>query len=486
MSKVVIEKREVYKYPETAPFRPSNKYPEYPFGDTVLDSNEVYDMVRDGFRLLGYDAENFGKKEWNPLGELISPGDNVLLKPNMVMDVNPTGEGEECLYTNPAVVAAVLDYVYIALQGKGRIVVGDAPMQECNFERLINKSGYAKLMLWCKENYKGIDIQLVDFRDVKSTGERGIYKYNFASESTGIVIDLAEESEFADMDEYKQKHIRITNYDPAILKKHHNNGRHEYYVSKYVLESAVIINMPKPKTHRKAGVTIALKNLVGINARKECLPHHTNGSINEGGDAYLNKSFFKKMANVCWDHRNKEAMTNCNIIAAKIWNFMGKVSSKIAKYSAEDFFTEGSWYGNHTISKTILDLNKILFYADKTGIMQEKKQRKYLIVADMIISGEKDGPVRPSPKDVGIIAIGENPYDFDRVIARLMGADINRIPTLNQFVGCRSKYIITDSGETIILSNDGALNRKTEKELPEEAVMYFVPTSGWKEVFQTK
>lgn len=77
MSKVVIEKREVYKYPETVPFRPSKKYPEYPFGDAISDSNEVYDMVRDGFRLLGYDAENFGKKEWNPLGEIISPGDNV-------------------------------------------------------------------------------------------------------------------------------------------------------------------------------------------------------------------------------------------------------------------------------------------------------------------------------------------------------------------------------------------------------------------------
>lgn len=192
------------------------------------------------------------------------------------------------------------------------------------------------------------------------------------------------------------------------------------------------------------------------------------------------------MANICWDHKNKKAMANCNIIAAKAWNFMGKVSSKIAKYSAEDFYTEGSWYGNHTISKTILDLNKILFYADKMGIMQEKKQRKYLVAADMIIFGEKDGPVRPSPKEVGIIAMGENPYDFDRVIARLMGADINRIPTLNQFVGYGSKYAITDAEGTIIFSNDSALNRKTEEDFPEEAVMYFVPTSGWKEAFRTK
>lgn len=30
----------------------------------------------------------------------------------------------------------------------------------------------------------------------------------------------------------------------------------------------------RPKTHRKADVTIFLRNLVGINANKEFLPHH--------------------------------------------------------------------------------------------------------------------------------------------------------------------------------------------------------------------
>lgn len=93
MSKVVIEKRKVYQYPSIAPFRASKSYPEYMFKDMTAEDNEVYDMVRNSFKILGYDAENFGKKEWNPLGKIISPGDKVLLKPNMVMDVNPTGGG---------------------------------------------------------------------------------------------------------------------------------------------------------------------------------------------------------------------------------------------------------------------------------------------------------------------------------------------------------------------------------------------------------
>ena len=32
-----------------------------------------------------------------------------------------------------------------------------------------------------------------------------------------------------------------------------------------------------------------------------------------------------------------------------------------------DTIEEGNWYGNNTISKTIVDINKILMYADKDG-----------------------------------------------------------------------------------------------------------------------
>ncbi|SFB14023.1 hypothetical protein SAMN05216587_11543 [Selenomonas ruminantium] len=47
-------------------------------------------------------------------------------------------------------------------------------------------------------------------------------------------------------------------------------------------------------------------------------------------------------------------------------------------------YWNGSWYGNDTIWRTIADLNHILYYANKEGKLQEKRQRKVLIVADMI------------------------------------------------------------------------------------------------------
>lgn len=53
--------------------------------------------------------------------------------------------------------------------------------------------------------------------------------------------------------------------------------------------------MPKPKAHRKAGITGAMENLVGINGSKDWLPHHRRGSKFDRGDEYLNRNLFKEI-----------------------------------------------------------------------------------------------------------------------------------------------------------------------------------------------
>jgi hypothetical protein len=53
-----------------------------------------------------------------------------------------------------------------------------------------------------------------------------------------------------------------------------------------VLSADLVVNLPKLKTHKKTGVTLALKNLVGINGDKNWLPHHSQGSVEKGGDEY--------------------------------------------------------------------------------------------------------------------------------------------------------------------------------------------------------
>lgn len=121
--KVVLVKTNCYEYPKTYSFRPSIKYPEYIFDEISNEKNYIYDMFRETLKLYGYDEGNYNTSQWNPLGELIIPGNTVLIKPNLVMDKNRISEnGTDCLFTHPSVVAAVIDYICIAFSQSGGVV----------------------------------------------------------------------------------------------------------------------------------------------------------------------------------------------------------------------------------------------------------------------------------------------------------------------------------------------------------------------------
>lgn len=493
-SKIIIAKTEVYDYYRVPPFRPTDLFPETPFSEVGKGKNTIYPLVRNGFYMMGYDIENYGTASWNPLGNIITPGDTVVLKPNMVMDVNLfKEEGTDCLYTQPSIVAAVLDYIVIALKGKGTIIVGDAPMQECNFKKLVEESGYLKLIEYLKSKVNGtmIKISLVDFRELRSLNINGIHysttdKYEFSG-SGATIVNLDDDSEFAGMNDYEYDNIRITNYDPNLLKEHHNREINEYKVSKEILSADVIINMPKPKVHRKGGVTIALKNLVGINCRKEYLPHHTNGSKEEGGDEYLNRSWAKRLSDKLLDKRNYHMQTSKNYKKAILYKYLARSVGVLIRLTQKDDYSEGSWFGNDTISRTLVDLNKILLYADKNGVMQLSKQRKTVIVADMIISGEKEGPVAPSPKEVGMIVLGNDPVCFDEAVATLMGAKLEYIHSIKRARSLKGKYAITPCDSMpVLISNSPQYNNKTLCQLSDEDLLYFIPTSGWVKAFKEK
>lgn len=379
-------------------------------------------------------------------------------------------------------VAPVIDFVLKALEGHGEIVVGDAPMQECNFEKLIAESHFKELIEFYKSK-TSVKVSLIDFRDLHSYLRHGMNYSYLNAKTSGILVNLGKESEFNGADEYYFDHLRITNYDPAILKTHHNAEMHEYYVNQNILHADVIINMPKPKTHRKAGVTIALKNLVGMSARKEYLPHHTNGSKKEGGDEYLYSSLLKRMKDKMLDKRNYYMQTKKAYLRAWELQQIIRALNLFIRITAKDHYVEGNWYGNDTISKTIIDLNKILFYADKEGHLCKEKQRKYFIVADMIISGEKEGPIMPSAKNVGIIAMGFNPVCFDEAIATLMGAKPDSIPTLSRARNIKSINQLVGNERPFLISNDVRWNQKNIEDLTEKDKLYFQPSEGWKEVF---
>ncbi len=403
------------------------------------------------------------------------PDMKVLIKPNLVMDDNQNKRGgNDCLYTQPEIVKAVIDFVLLKTSGKVKITVGDAPMQECKFN---NFYSYWKMVDEYKN--KGVDIQLVDFRELKAIVVGGVHVAEVKKNAYGSIINLGSDSEFFGIDNNTAQKLRITNYDPSILPLHHKGDIQEYYISNYVLDADLIFNLPKPKSHRKAGATISLKNLVGINTRKEFLPHHTQGSLQEGGDEYPEKNRIKAIQSKLFDKKNfYEAQKK--YMLARIIRGEIKILSLFLRKGRASYF-EGSWFGNHTISRTIADLNKIVFYADKNGKICNQKQRHMIILGDMIVSGEKEGPVFPSPKNVGLIIGGLNPVCFDEVVSTIMGYDYHKIPTIVNARELTSKLKIVEKDVfPIIVSDRDEWNNILLKNIPDSLIFHFEPSSGWK------
>ena len=108
--KIAIIKDEKINYNTNAPFNPDSKYPEYPFNE-LDEENIIYREIRNLFIKLEMDKENIGKKTWNPLGDIIKPGDNVLIKPNFVLDHNYIPEyGTECMITNGSIIRVCIRF----------------------------------------------------------------------------------------------------------------------------------------------------------------------------------------------------------------------------------------------------------------------------------------------------------------------------------------------------------------------------------------
>lgn len=428
----IVNDNECISYPSSMDsFSPDICYPEYPWGkDTISkQSNNVYHMVRSCFELAGYDKDNFGTPEWNPLGEFIKPGDMVLIKPNWVEHKNKNQEVNDnlaCLVTQPSIARAVIDYAAIALKGAGTIIIADAPMQGCNLQEMFRITGYDKLFSF----YNGkIDLQVADLRKYSVSAKvNGVYsKPVMTKETSGCIrVSLGKSSMHSEKDT-EDPEYKVSDYMQIQTKEYHSKGKHDYDINKLALQADVIINLPKPKTHRLAGMTASIKNFVGVTYDKVCLPHRIEKDKQHGGDAYLKKSVWKQFMHE-FDEKRTYASKNGKYGRAKFNDILMKACYVIGSVTSKDKYRIGSWYGNDTIWRTSVDLNYILLHADKTGGIHSDVQRKIITIADMIICGQKEGPVAPTPKQLGMIMMSENGLLFDRVMCEIMGFNHKKLP----------------------------------------------------------
>jgi len=392
---------------------PAEAYPECPY--PVGPANPVYALVRNLFRAMRLDAGRFGTRFWNPLGEFLQPGQRVTVKPNLVYHEHYTGGQLHWVVTDPRVIRAVCDYVFLAIGPDGELILGDAPLQSADWDlicrrlRLFDLPGF-----YARHGFKLI---LRDFRTLHTVNVRGLKcrPRQLPGDPLGYcAVDFGASSLHSGRE---WERFRVTNYDPQTMRAHHNAQRHEYLIAGSVLESAAIINLPKLKTHRKSGLTGPLKNMVGINGCKDWLPHHSTGSVPSGGDEYSGESTWKKLSS--WLVEREE--TAPSTVEKFSWNAARRVVYRTGAAVSPDRSWEGSWFGNDTLWRTILDLNRAALYADSNGILRDTPQRRIFTITDAILAGEGEGPMAPEPVPVGCLLAAHHPLAAEFAAVRLAG-----------------------------------------------------------------
>ena len=447
----VLRNKEI-NYPECPPFNPPKPFPEYSIQSDFDKSNIVYSMIRKSLYLLGLDKENFGEKHWNPLKTIINLGDTVVIKPNFVTDLNRDIKGingQLALVTHGSVLRPIIDYAYKACGEDGKIIIADTPLEESrenSFSNILNFTGTEKTIKFLKS--QGVPVETIDLRnriEVKKFGLRRQKK--MIGDPLGYsIIDLGTDSEYCKINEdYKKFETGAW----INVSKYHNKEHNLYSIANTILSADVIINVPKMKTHKKSGVTLSLKNVMGISNRKDWIPH--------------------------WRRRCDEYYTNdstINDLLKTIYSipFCSPFISRVITKFDIKLKGQGNWYGNDTIWRASTDLNKILFFADKEGNMQSTRQREYITIIDGIIAGEKESPLSPTPKFFGTIVAGFDPVAVDTVCCKVMKINPYKIKKITGSINL-DKYNFSRlrNLEDITVVGDSIINIAEE----------FILPSGW-------
>jgi uncharacterized protein (DUF362 family) len=426
-------------------FSPDRAWPEYRLEHLSRKPNPVYGAVRQCFADAGLDEEHFGQPTWNPLGRYISPGDRVFLLCNFVYQkVRSNSDAKlfaKC--THGSVIRAVMDYALIALKGNGSIAFGNAPLQSCKWSQVTQQSGARRVEeFYAKFNREGIGVSLVDLRQhIMHRGALGDVTTEFHADGGEhcVEVELATDSLLDQLyTSGPQPRFRVLDYDPRRIERCHERGRHTYIINRRIIESDVIISIPKLKTHEKVGITCGIKGCVGTVAHKDCLAHHRYGSPKRGGDEYPNTLVGLE----CISALHDRAYSSESGLLRSVMHSTDYFSRKVIRRFTRAF--SGSWPGNDTCWRMAVDLARIVKYADKTGKLRSDAQRTHLLFTDGIIGGEGNGPLSPRPLHLGYLSFSDDVVVGDYVNALAMGFDPQKISMLREAVKLE-KYPLTDT-----------------------------------------
>ncbi|MFH2001179.1 MAG: DUF362 domain-containing protein [Planctomycetota bacterium] len=408
----------------------------------------------------------------------VRPGDCVVIKPNLIKEHKENDENEwRSVITSPDLIRDVCDYVCQRLDRSGRVILCDAPQTDSSFEKIAARLGLHEIARACSEAYK-IEVQVLDLRNEEWTNEGGVIvnRRKLAGDPNGtIAFDLGRRSLF--YNHRGEGRYYGADVDTQEVNRFHCKEKHEYLICATPVLADLFINMPKLKTHKKTGVTLSLKNLVGINADKNRLPHHTDGSPGTGGDQFPEKTL-GSASELMLARGYRKMLCAFPWLGRSVGKAARKVGLKIFG-NGEAVIRNGNWYGNDTAWRMVLDLNRCLLYGNPDGTFRDHSPKRNYSVIDGTIGMEGSGPMQGDPVRSNVVIGGSDPAAVDMVAARVMGFDWRKIPVIHEAFAPGPMPISSALPSEVTVISDVEAWNGPYLEVEKREFLRFKPHFGW-------
>jgi hypothetical protein len=208
-----------------------------------------------------------------------------------------------------------------------------------------------------------------------------------------------------------------------------------------------------------------MQNIIGAHVSKDYLPHFVPGGPRRGGDEFSSDSFHQTVVRGARDFFYRHPAL------APVHRILKRAATSVEKRRAETgegSSYAGAWHGNDTVWRTIVDINRVLTFANVDGAMQDVPQRNVVYVVDGICGMEGEGPLKGLDKPVGLLAMGDDPVEFDAKLAHIMGFDPATVPHIGYWREPRALSI-------------GAYPHQLQADLGGVPRFAFAEPAGWKD-----
>jgi uncharacterized protein (DUF362 family) len=281
----------------------------------------------------------------------VAVGGTVLIKPNWV----EPAKWSKGKITHPSLVLAVARIAAEAVGPTGHVYIGEGTSEGQDLPRVLSATTFMHAL-----STFGLD---------EATASRAkVEVIDLNLPATGaFTVKMGKKSRFASL------HERVYDASGRGIGKFGDGHVGTYRISRPIINADLIIDFAKSKVHCSAGVTLALKNFIGI--------------VPTGHDP---KGLFRLKT--------------------------------VPHSSAADVRNKRTYVLNQTIGRTSADLHAGAMYLGRDGAMKTTRQRKLLCIIDGVVSGQKT-QFNPEAKATGWIVAGYDPVAVDHVASRCMGFD---------------------------------------------------------------